>query len=211
MSFFFVKKFLFHKFGISSLAKPSDAFEIDTRSPAFSDLHKFLEFRPETADTQSQLFQLIGSYQQLLSYLKEQNKIDVLVATEVERLQAMNQHGLGSDKIDILMKRYEELAEIYVETTESTLALHQLAMLHRENDDLVQAMEICNKAINSYGVSDGAQLCRNLQNQIMQSEYEIQIEHSINSSNSELFVNYRNVKKLYFRVYKRELVQNFGS
>ena len=46
----------------------------------------------------------------------------MLVATEVERLQAMNQHGLGSDKIDILMKRYEELAEIYVETTESTLA-----------------------------------------------------------------------------------------
>ena len=53
------QKISFHKFGISSLAKPSDAFEIDTRSPAFSDLHKFLEFRPETADTQSQLFQLI--------------------------------------------------------------------------------------------------------------------------------------------------------
>ena len=63
----------------------------------------------------------------------------MLVATEVERLQAMNQHGLGSDKTEILMKRYEELAEIYAETTESTLALHQLAMLYREKDELVEA------------------------------------------------------------------------
>ena len=114
----------------------------------------------------------------------------------------MNQHGLGSDKTEILMKRYEELAEIYAETTESTLALHQLAMLYREKDELVEAMKICNRAINSYGVSDGAQLCRNLQNKIMESGYEVQIEHSINSSNSELFVNYRNLKKLYFRIYK---------
>ncbi|MEE2924687.1 MAG: hypothetical protein VX619_07905, partial [bacterium] len=196
------QKISFHKFGISSLAKPSDAFEVDTRSPAFGNLDKFLEFRPETTDKQSQLFQLIESYQQLLNYLKELNKKDVLVATEVERLQAMNQHGLGSDRTEILMERYQELAEIYAETTESTLALHQLAMLYREKDELVEAMKICNRAINSYGVSDGAQLCRNLQNQIMQSEYEIQIEHSVNSSNSELFVNYRNVKKLYFRVYK---------
>ena len=82
-------------------------------------------------------------------------------------------------------------------------------MLHRENDDLVQAMEICNKAINSYGVSDGAQLCRNLQNQIMQSEYEIQIEHSINSSNSELFVNYRNVKKSYISEFTKRIGPKF--
>ena len=61
------QKISFHKFGISSLAKPSDAFEIDTRSPAFSDLDKFLEFRPETADTQSQLFQLIGSISNYLA------------------------------------------------------------------------------------------------------------------------------------------------
>ena len=58
--------------------------------------------------------------------------MDDNVATEVERFQTMNQHGSGSDKIDVLMKRYEELAEIYVETTESTLALHQLALLSRK-------------------------------------------------------------------------------
>tara|TARA_Y100000589_G_scaffold67746_1_gene59417 strand:- start:3053 stop:9061 length:6009 start_codon:yes stop_codon:yes gene_type:complete len=196
------QKISFHKFGVNSLTKPSDAFEVDTRSPAFANLDQFLKFRPKTSDKQSQLLHLIESYQQLLSYLKVQNKKDVLVATEVERLQAMHQYGLGSDKTDILIKLYEELAETYAETTESTLALYQLAELHREKEELVKAMDICNRAIAAYGVSDGAQLCRNLQNQIMQSEYEVQIEHSVNSSNSELFISYRNVKKLYFRIYR---------
>ena len=196
------QKISFHQHGVNALAKPSDAFEVDTHSPAFGTLDEFLEFKPKTTDNKSQLFQLIESYKQLLNYLKNRKKLNVLVATEVERLKSMNQHGVGSNKAEVLIKRYTELVDIYAETTESTLALHELALLYRQEGKLVEAMAACDRAIHSFGTSDGAQLCRNLKNQILQSEYEVQIEHSINKSNRKLFLRYRNVNKLYFRIYK---------
>ena len=209
------QKIDFHTNGINALPKPTNAFEVSSQSDAFADLNSFLNFKPNTTDEDSQLFNLIKSYQSLLGFLREQERWEALVATDIERLEAMRQHGYGSDKNKILIKQYEFIAEHFKDYSESTVALYKIANIHYEEKNFVSAMSSCEQAINRFRSSHGANLCRNLRDRILLPEYKIEIEHSINDSNRKLHLSFKNIKKLYFRVYGVDwhelLEQKYGS
>lgn len=190
----------FYKHGYQTLSKPQDAFEIEADSKALGSIDAFLDFKPQTTDTESLLLKSVSLYQELLSYLRDAKEQDTFIDTEIERLIFFHQKAFGSSKDKRFTKRLAEIEEEFRNSPLSTLATYQLALLAEKEQELKKAVQICTKAISQFSHSDGSKLCQNLVNRIIVKDYNVKIEHTINASNSTALVEYKNLNRLHFRI-----------
>lgn len=186
--------------GISALPAPVDKFEIEISSEAFGQHLKFLSYKPSTTDKESSLLRTIELYQDLLKFYKNEKQLEQYVDTDINRLKFIHSQLPGADATDIFIKRLKEIEQEFSAVPTSTLASFELAKEYQKTEDFLEAVNICQKAIDKFPKSDGAIFCQNLINEIKAPSFSMKTENSINKSNSIAFIKYNNVSKIYFRI-----------
>ncbi len=204
----------FYKTGESNLPQPANKFEI-LDSKFLGDVTSFLKADFNTQDTESQKLKALKLYKDLtLFHLKDKDKTP-LVAVTLERLKFVKENA-----------RFNNVNEIYLQTLKKLQKQYRKSPISTEIDYLIadfyvkqarkftpenpvnqfkfrDALEVCEIAKINFPNSAGAQKCANLKSQILAKSYNITSELHIEINKPSFAkIDYRNVDKLYFRVYK---------
>jgi uncharacterized protein YfaS (alpha-2-macroglobulin family) len=202
---FFTREALeFYKNGMSTLPKPQDAYEIDSNTDAFSNISSFIKYNPSTSDKKSHALKSIRLYQELLRFLRVEQRFNALIDTDISRMKFVLQHGVGGNKQERFLKQMKTLSKKFKSYDASTMAIYEIAQVEFNKKEFLSAMQLCFEAMKRFPSSDGAKLCENLKARILQKSFSAQLESTINKHNSQLSLQYKNVKKLYFRVVEDE-------
>ena len=110
-----------------STIKPQIAFEIDANSKAFDSIDEFINWKPETLDSDSCNFKALKLYKKLLSLNKEKNNENALVFNNIERICWANRVAVGADKKDRYISALKKLSHEYPENEHSAYALYLIA------------------------------------------------------------------------------------
>ncbi len=189
-----------HTQAVGSIKAPREAFELDAFQDGFSSLKTFLDWNPITKDEGSPKLKVVRLWQSILKMVELRDK-DTLLSVDLERLKSLgslaNQGGLD----ETLAQRYEEFVKLYADVPTVTLAWHLIAKKAVSDLDLVSAKRHCDFAISLFPGSDGARLCDQLNSEILKPEFTVQMEHTINSINSIATIRYKNLTRLFVRIY----------
>ncbi|MBW7874996.1 MAG: hypothetical protein H3C47_03280 [Candidatus Cloacimonetes bacterium] len=189
-----------HTQASGSIKAPREAFELDAFNDGFAKLETFLEWSPVTKDEESPRLKVVRHWQSILKMVQMRDR-DAILSVDLERLQSLgslaNQGGLD----ETLAQRYEEFVKIYADVPTVTMVWHLIAKKAMADLNLVTAKQHCDFAISLFPGSDGARLCEQLNSEILKPEFSVQMEHTINSINSKALLKYKNLTRLYIRIY----------
>ncbi|HKQ37278.1 MAG TPA: MG2 domain-containing protein, partial [Verrucomicrobiae bacterium] len=185
----------FYASGEQAAGRAQDAFEISADDPIFGTSEEFLDWKPQTTDTNSPFLKAIRLFQDLLRSHQFKADGDAFFHNDLERLIFARNVAYGENKnarFITALKRFPEGHEI------TAMAHHQWAQVIREEGDLVQARTIALQAWKAFPESPGGKLCHNLVKDIEAKAFNIITERVWNSGPA-IQVRYRNLTNLYFR------------
>ncbi|MBF0298996.1 MAG: hypothetical protein HQK51_09775 [Oligoflexia bacterium] len=181
-----------------------DEVEIQSSSVAFTNYNNFINLKadqfPNTPYKKALLL-----YQDLLKYYKNKNDKEMFLDAELARLNFLKEKGVGDEKLEIIQKHLISLISEFKSLKTSTYAQYQLSLIYSEQDNqdnLVKALEVCNKAIVNFKDSDGAKLCRNQINNITQKTFTADTENIIDKFNQKINLHYKNINEINFKIVK---------
>lgn len=204
------------------LAKPAYAFELD-KAEYLSDAKTFVSLKLESKDTASMKFHALHLLQDLERFHLEDEDPEAWVDVDLKRLAFVKAHFTLPDKNELYQQAIEDLekqvsdhkvvgkvtvikARIFVESAS------QYKPLQGDDHkwDLKKAYDICEAAKKRFPDSDGAILCENLQEDILNKSVSAEIEEvNVPGLPFRSLVSYRNFTDLHYRIIKvtREEVQ----
>jgi len=204
----------FYKTGERNLPQPQIKFEI-TDPKYLSDIDTFLRASFNSLDKESQKLQALRLFKDLTLFHKNDKDKTALIALTLERLDFVKSNARFDDKNQVylqtlknMQKQYRKLpiateidfriADFYVKQAVEYTPKNLVNQFKYRN-----ALEVCETAIVNYPNSSGALKCKNLKNRILAEKYNITSEIFIEENkNSFAKISYKNVAKLYFRIYK---------
>ncbi len=182
-------------------AAAEDAFEFDAKSPAFGTREEFLAWKPQSTDALSWKLKAIALYQEIIAY--HQDQLPARTHCELQRL-AWAKTAVTGDGTDVRME--ERLTEL-VKNSEGngiqTLVRSELAQLLVSLKRMKEAREVAIIGRDAFPKSLYRPLCDAVIGQIESKELSISTELVWNAAKPEFDATYRNVKKVWFRVYPR--------
>ena len=196
------------------LSQPFDRFRIDQESD-FAPLKTFVQLKWNTTDTASYQYQTIQLFQKLLSLKVQKKNSPDRLDSDLKRLKYVREKSILShkdslylDALAALEKQYQNnpgLAEIWYYQAK----LYQnLGASYSPQDSthkwkLKEALELCQKAIDSYPESYGASLATSLKSQLENKSLSIEVEE-VNLPKQAILasISYKNVSTAYYRVVK---------
>lgn len=197
------------------LNKPAYAFEID-KAEYLSDAKTFVTLKIESKDTTSMKFYALQILQDLERFHLNDTDPAAWVEVDLKRLSFVKSHLVLPDKNERYQKAIESLekqvsdnpvvgkvtvekARIYVESASQYKPLQS----DEHKWDLKKAFDLCEAAKKRFPDSDGAILCENLQEDILNKSVRAEIEE-INVPNLPFRsrVSYRNFTGLHYRIIK---------
>jgi hypothetical protein len=196
---------------ISSLPSSEDEFEIESSSDAFATYSIFLKYKPATTDKESASLRAIQLHQELMEFYLKEKLTDQFIDSDLQRLMFVMAHSVGVEKGDIFIKRLKEIEQEFKENETSTLASYAIAEQYRSDKKLVDAEGTCQRAVLLYPKSDGAKLCHNIINGIRHGDFDLKTESHIDSLNSLLFLKYKNITRLYFKVVEDDWLERMQT
>src|SRR5205085_10679067 len=141
------------------ITKPAYAFEIND-SAAFADQSIFINRKFQSSDTLSLHYRALKLYQQLLAFHLKDEKPDVLIDADIDRLQFVRTFGTHADKEELYKTSLENIIAKYSATSEVSPALYSLAEWYMQKGytydplgdtssryAIVKAKELCDKAL----------------------------------------------------------------
>jgi hypothetical protein len=189
----------FYNSGEQAGARPQDTFEIMADSPIFAPVAEFLQWRPETSDTESAKLKAVLLYQDLLTFHLDDKDKSAFLDADLQRLMFGNNQALGPEKGTL----YEAALERFVGECQghelAAQGLFQWATAVYARGDYVRAHELAEQGWDTYPASVGGIQCYNLIQQIEAKSATIQTERVWNEPLPDIQVTYRNVTKVYFR------------
>jgi len=189
----------FYSAGEQAGSESMDAFEIMANSPIFAPAAEFLEWQPETADTDSAKLRAIDLYQALLAFHQGDADNTAFIDADLHRLRFGYSHALGPDRDDLYMAALERFADQWAEHEVVTKALYEWARVAHSEGDYAQAHELASRAWITYPASVGGIWCYNLIQQIEAKSATIRTERVWNDPLPDIEVTYRNVTQVFFR------------
>jgi uncharacterized protein YfaS (alpha-2-macroglobulin family) len=210
----------FYKTDENSITKPAYKFSID--NPKYlSDSETFIDLDITSKDSLSLQLNALKIYQNLLKFHRKNQPNKPLIDVDIERLNFVLLHATFDKKealfIETLMAKAEELKS----SSLSALYNFELASIYRQQGNrynanpnqgevnethiwrLKEALDLCDRVIEKYPKSKGADKCQILKQQILQPNIRLQAEGFISiNTPSRILVNYKNLTKLKFKIYK---------
>ncbi|MFT3879425.1 MAG: MG2 domain-containing protein [Gemmatales bacterium] len=194
----------FYGSGELSAAKAEDAFEIDASSPIHGARDAFMTWKPDTTDFDSPKLKAILLYQKLLQFHSADDDRSALLDADLHRLRFGHNHAYGEEKNALYKKRLKQIADENTRHELSSLALAELAGVVQSENDLVEARNIALQGKNRFPKSQGGIQCHNIIQGIETPHYQVNLERVWAKPYAKLHVDYKNLTKLYFRVYQAD-------
>ena len=180
--------------------KPQDTFEIMADTPIFGTVAEFLEWQPETSDTDSAKLKAIGLYQDLLTFHQDDSDKTAFIDADLHRLMFANNYALGPDKTALYITALERFVEEWADHEISARALHQWALAVYRQGDYVQAHNLASRGWETFPASAGGIRCYKIIQFIEAKSASIKTERVWNDPLPDIKVTYRNVTRVYFKV-----------
>lgn len=176
-----------------------DAFSFTVDSPAFGTIEEFLAWKPQSTDETSNKRKAIALYQELLRFHAERPIARMHV--NLERLDWAKAAVEGGETDAIVEKRLRECVELSAGMDQQALVRYKLASLLVEQKRMKEALEIARLGAETGKSNIYQSHCEQLIDQILAPSIELKTEQVWNAAQPDLKVNYRNVTKLWFRLY----------
>jgi len=193
----------FYKSAEQSAARPEDSFEVTADSAAFDEASRFINYSPDTSDTDSPVLKAVRIYQRLLKFHRHDRNIDAFLDADLNRLSYIFNIASGERKDEVFKKRLEEIVAKYPASELSSLAQWYLAMQSYNKKDYVKAFLLAHKGRILHPSSYGGMKCEQIQNTIRQKSLALRIEGVVPPDlPSKILVQYRNIDTITLRVYK---------
>lgn len=216
----------FYQTDENSITQPAYKFTID--HPDFlSDARSFSNLKITSQDTTSLQLKTLKIYQNLIAFHLQDQTPEALIDIDIQRLLFVYGKATFPDRESVLLNTLQHAAQTYKEHEASTLYTYEIATKHYEHGQefdastntetrwqLKTAMAIADTAIQAFPKSKGAEKCSILKQDILKPQLTITAENTIPvQSNSMALVNYANLNRLAFRIFKlsEAQLQNFNS
>ena len=187
-----------------NLPKPQRPFEIkDLR--ALAPVDDFITHNFETPDPGDATYNVILLYQRLLRFHRGKQQGDAVVDLDLRRLSHARDLTFHEHKDTTYYEAVRALYELHIPNSISTLAGHALARYHYEQGDYVKALELCDREIERFSESRGAQDCRVLRVAIVNKELGIQVEETLRPDVPFIIsTGFRNIGEMHLRIVRMQ-------
>lgn len=189
----------FYSAGEQAGVLPQDTFEFMADSPIFEPVAEFLQWEPDTTDTDSAKLKAVRLYQALLAFHQDDSDKTAFIDADLHRLKFGYNQALGPDKVTLYAAALERFVDQWADHDIAARALYEWAKVVRGQGDYVQAHALANQGWDTYPASIGGALCYNLIQQIEARSATIQTERVWNDPLPDIKVSYRNVTRIFFR------------
>ncbi len=189
----------FYSAGEQAGVLPQDTFEFMTDSPIFAPVAEFLQWEPDTTDTDSAKLKAVRLYQALLAFHQDDSDKTAFIDADLHRLTFGYNHALGPDKADLYVSALERFVDQWADHKIAARALYEWARVIHGQGDYVQAHALASQGWDTYTNSIGGAMCYNLIQQIEARSATIQTERVWNDPLPDIKVTYRNVTRIFFR------------
>ncbi|MGM0607168.1 MAG: alpha-2-macroglobulin family protein [Candidatus Muiribacteriota bacterium] len=189
------------------IVKPVDAYEINFDSDVSKTTDEFLKYEAQTTDFDSPKYKVVSLYQKLIKLHKNKNNYPALADTELNRIIYVKNNGFGDKKLksETTLIRLKETLQISDDENVDAAILYNIAKTYYDIDDRVKALEYAVRGYELYPETNGGESCKNLSEQILARRVNIKGQRLYSTKEKRnLEVEYKNVSKLYFRIYEDE-------
>lgn len=176
-----------------------DAFSFSVDSPAFGTIEEFLAWKPQSTDETSNKRKAIALYQELLRFHAERPIARMHV--NLERLDWAKAAVEGGETNAVMEKRLRECVEQTAGMDQQALVRYKLASLLAEQKRMKEALELARLGAETGKSKIYQSHCEQLIDQILAPAVSLTTESLWNAAKPDFKVNYRNVTKLWFRLY----------
>ncbi len=183
-------------------AKAEDSFEIVADSPALADAAEFMKWLPQSTDTTSRKLKAIQLFQKLMAFHQADADKTAYLDADLQRLQFCHAEAVGEEKTTRYQAALQRFADTNAKHELSALARYRIAQLVHDAGDRVEAKKIAQQTINLFPTSAGGISAFNLIQQIEAKSLNMNTERVWNDPPPVIRVQYRNLTKLHFRLYK---------
>jgi hypothetical protein len=196
----------FYNAGEQAGAKAEDAFVLDADDPIFQPVQQFIEWKPESTDTDSPTLKAVRLYQALLRFHQDDSDKTAFIDVDLTRLVLGNNKAVGEEKAALYKAALRRFIKEHFNHPVSAMARNHLAEVLRQENELVDAHDVATEGWRAFPNSPGGILCYNLVKQIESKGASILTERVWNEPWPSIRVNYRNVTKVYFRLIRPDWI-----
>ncbi len=189
----------FYQSNEQATVQAEDAFSFTVDSPAFGAIDEFLAWKPQSTDESSGKRKAIALYQELLRFHAE--RPIARMHANLERLDWAVAAGEGGETDAIIEKRLRECLELTAGQDQQALVKAKLSSLMIKTKRMKEALDLALSGIETGKSKIYQSLCAQIADQIRAPEISLHTEQVWNAAKPEFKVNYRNVTRLWFRLY----------
>jgi len=180
--------------------RPQDAFEIKATDPVLDDVASFLDWNPTTTETNANHLRALRLYQELLRFHQDDDDRSAFLEVDLDRLIFGYNVAVGEGRQERFEAALTRFVDAHADHEVAAVALHRLALLQYQEQDLVEALALAERGANAHPDSPGGRRCRNLISTIKQPESNLATERVWNAPWPEIRLRYRNLTGVWFRV-----------
>ncbi|MFP6668855.1 MAG: MG2 domain-containing protein, partial [Pirellulales bacterium] len=180
-------------------AKPQDSFVLKSDSPIFASADEFMRWKMESSDKTSPTFKAIRLYQHLLAFHRKDDDKSAFIDADLLRLNFGFNKAFGEEKNPRYKAALKRFVEKWADHQISARGLHRWATALQQEGELVEAHKIASRGAKIWPKTVGGRRCHNLIQQIEAKQSSITVERVWNDPLPQVFVNYKNLTKIYLR------------
>ena len=199
----------------ANIYKFSDKFILKD-SIYFGTAEDFVKLNITSEDTNSFGYNIITLFQKAIKFHISDKNPEALINVDLERLYyvlensyIVNKESLYFNALERLEKKYSDIpsfADIVLKKAERIYERSNVDYPEYPEDykwDAKNAYDLCSVAIDKFPESDGAKNCKILQSRIVAKSLRLKTQSvNIPDKPSKILVSYKNIEKLYFKIFK---------
>ncbi|WP_075343951.1 alpha-2-macroglobulin family protein [Tenacibaculum agarivorans] len=208
----------FYKTNETQITKPSYQFKLSNQD-LICEATKFVTLNLQSKDSLSLQFNALKIYQSLIDFHLNTKNTTALVDVDLQRLAFVKEHATFSGSEKIYLETLQSSENSTKPNEASALYAFEIAKLYSKQANTYsknkhthfqfkhkEAIQICQKIVQQFPDSFAAQKSKLLIAQIEKKNVRITTEkHNPIDQYSRLLINYKNIDKLYFSMYRVQL------
>ncbi|MBK9248138.1 MAG: hypothetical protein IPM69_08520 [Ignavibacteria bacterium] len=148
---------------------------------------------------------ILSLYQKILGFHRQDTVKTSLIESDIVRLQFARSVSSLESADSLYLHSLKRIMDVYSSDSCMTLAAYVIAQEFNKQNQPIDAMHICERAIELFPNSNGAQNCDALKAQINRKELSISLENTtLPNVPSVCTITSKNVTKLHFRIVKTD-------
>lgn len=195
-----------------AVIKPAEGFIVD-QAAYFAPAAEFTTFKMDPAGKDDLKWQAFSVFQDLIRFHLNDKDPAALIDDDLLRIKFADQNAIMPDHHELYLKALQNLQDRFPSDQHSALVAYEIAMEYNRRGAeynphvsdtnrwaIKSAKETCEKTINSFPGSDGAQNCSILLSQITQPSVALTVNYANLPELPFLgSLSYKNMPLLYFR------------